>query len=257
MEPPFKKQQSAPQSEGMHLRTRRGSRHVASVNVSAAPTPTSTDSRPGSFRSDSSSSSVSQKRKLDSIEDLPGFLNEIPSRSSIEGSPQTDFREGSTPAFVPKSSAKTEGRKKRKTGYAEKLITAVTRMASKRPPGRQRVPKKNPRIEAYYIRMHELKSAFRDVARAVLPALHELESRTENNIKTKPGYLEGSEEYKNVTKALNTHLENRQILEKVLLNQNLEQVKRENESAKQLVKDTYSVSNFIAGRRIITKANLL
>ena len=256
-EPLSKRQKHASQLETVRLRTRSSNRQNMSVTVSTDPTPTPTDSRRDSTHSDSVSSSMSRKRKLDDSEDLLGSLTEIPSRSSVQGSPQAEFRERSTPVSVPEISIKRRGRKKRKTGNAEKLVDAIMGVTNKRPPGRQRVPKKNPRIEAFYIRMHELKRAFRDVTRAVLPALHELESRTETNIKTRPGYLEGSEEYKKVTGALDMYLENRKAVEKAILNQKVGQLKREREAAKQLIKDTYTVSNFGISLPIGKKLNSL
>ena len=211
-----KKRRSARQpSEKLHMTTRRAKSILESLSSATPSTPSSNydESRRSSIQSGFSGSTDERKDSGEEIDDplvseiLASLREEQPSGGKIEesiepeslGPPKKKFAVPAIQVEAPSTTSKKLS--ERSTTALNDLLEGSPPLRSpakarrgrppmirqspaigKRPPGRQRVPKKNPRMEADYLRMSELKSIFGKVGKALAPTLEELASRSLNKI---------------------------------------------------------------------------
>lgn len=226
-----KKKRSARQPlEKLHMTTRRA-KSIQESQSSATPSADSSNydaSRRSSLQSGFSGSSAGRKNSIQEVEDhvaaeLFDFMRgEQPSVEKIEqsiksGSLAPPRKKFAVPAIQINAPSTTSKKMSKRSTTASKTLLEVpspsqspakgrrgrpptirqSPAVGKRPPGRQRVPKKDPKIEADYVRMSELKTMFGKISKGLAPTLEELANRSLNKMngdpkahKEVPGYRE-------------------------------------------------------------------
>ena len=230
MESTKKKRNARQPSKKLHMTTRRA-KSILESQSSTTPSANSSnydESRRSSMQSEFSGSSAERKNSIEEVEDplaveLFSFMRGEPSgvekiEESIEpeslGPPQKKF---AVPAIQIDAPSTTFKKLSKSFTTAPKALLEVPSPSpspakgrrgrppairqspaiGKRPPGRQRVPKKDPKIEADYVRMGELKNMFGKISKGLAPTLEELANRSLNKMngdpkahKEVPGYKE-------------------------------------------------------------------
>ncbi|KAA6411969.1 MAG: hypothetical protein FRX48_04119 [Lasallia pustulata] len=217
MESTKKKRNTRQPSEKLHMTTRRA-KSILESQSSATPSGNSSnyeESRRSSTQSGLSASSAGRKNSMEEVEnpvadELLHFLRDgQPSVEKIEesiepeslGPPKKKFAVPAIQVDAPGTSSKklskssttapkallevpspspspAKGRRGRPPTTRQSSSIRQSPTVGKRPPGRQRVPKKDPKIEADYVRMGELKSIFGKVSKGLARTLEELADRS-------------------------------------------------------------------------------
>ena len=217
MESTKKKRNTRQPSEKLHMTTRRAKSILESQSSATPPGNSSNyeESRRSSTQSGVSASSAERKNSMEEVENtvadelLHSPRDGQPSVEKIEesiepeslGPPKKKIAVPAIQVNAPNTSSKklskisttapkallevpspspspAKGRRGRPPATRHSSSIRQSPAVGKRPPGRQRVPKKDPKIEADYVRMGELKSIFGKVSKGLARTLEELADRS-------------------------------------------------------------------------------
>ena len=172
---------------------------------------------------------------------VPAILVEAPaehvqqaSGGTIDPITTADQNGASSPSLSPPPSAE-------ETDRVQPTVSRSVSVLGRRRRGRQAVPRNNPNIEAYYIRIRELKQAFRDVGKALKPALVELANRTVQELEQDPNTYKNYECYEQVKADLDKRLLERKANVQRGLRHAQKQARHEYKQAKYGIEESYKV----------------
>lgn len=117
---------------------------------------------------------------------VPAIQVDAPSTTSKDPSENSITAPEARSKIVSPSPSPAKGRRGRPPAIRQSQTIRQSPAVGKRPPGRQRVPKKDPKIEADYVRMSELKNMFGKVSKGLAPTLEELANRSMNKMTNDP-----------------------------------------------------------------------
>ena len=145
----------------------------------------------------------------------------------------------SSPSLSPPPSAAED------TDKGHPIVSRSVSVVGRRPPGRQAIPRTNPRIEACYIRTRQLKKSFKEVLKALKPALAELANRTEQELENDPNAHINSEGYKQVLADLDKRLLERKAIIQAKLKYARKQGQIDFEHGKNEIERLFKVSHLV------------